>query len=205
MFSLFRKKVTSTDISSAAPVEAAPQQEVVNRPAAFFDVEDEFWTLHDIIHPETMTSIERQYILWSAMKHITRCSIPGDFVECGVWRGGSSMLAALTLIKQGDTSRNLWLYDTFDGMPEPEVVDIEYATRRAASDIMAEQPREAGHGVWAIVARETVETNMARTSYPSQRIRYVEGLVEETLEHISGANSSAQAGYRFLQVNDDRT
>lgn len=92
------------------------------------------------------------------------------------------MLAALTLAKHGDTERTLWLYDTFDGMTEPEQVDIEHATKRPARELMAEQPREAGHGVWAIAGRTTVEANLSKTSYPSDLIHYVEGMVENTLE-----------------------
>src|SRR4051812_46525703 len=67
--------------------------------------------------PFTMTSIERLASVCAAAEYIARCKILGDIVECGVWKGGSSLAAALTLTRLGDTARDLYLYDTFEGMP----------------------------------------------------------------------------------------
>ena len=49
--------------------------------------------------------------------------IPGDIVECGVWKGGSMMVCALTLLAKSER-RNLWLFDTFEGMPPPTKIDL---------------------------------------------------------------------------------
>src|ERR1700751_1828558 len=65
------------------------------------------------VKPYTMTSQDRIVALCNAVQHVVRNKVPGDFVECGVWRGGSMMAAALALKHLGDTSRHLWLYDTF--------------------------------------------------------------------------------------------
>ena len=46
-----------------------------------------------------MTSSERRYTLHKAILYLVRHNIAGSIVECGVWRGGSMMLAALTLIE----------------------------------------------------------------------------------------------------------
>ena len=46
--------------------------------------------------PFTMTSIERQWALIKAVEYLNGNKIAGDFVECGVWRGGSTMVAAMT-------------------------------------------------------------------------------------------------------------
>ena len=71
------------------------------------------------VEPFTMTGLDRRASLLGAIDHVVRHRIAGDIVECGVWRGGSMMLAALALMARGDTSRELWLYDTFKGMSEP--------------------------------------------------------------------------------------
>src|SRR2546423_15025751 len=81
--------------------------------------EHEFLELAQRCRPYTMTSYERQFALYTATRHLHRAGIAGDFVECGVWRGGSIMLAGLTLQRLGDTERRLYLYDTFAGMTEP--------------------------------------------------------------------------------------
>jgi O-methyltransferase len=148
-----------------------------------FDVEGEFQKLEDLIGPETMTSTERMYALWRAANYVSRNEVSGAFVECGVWRGGSSMLAAHTFRNCGDLSRDLWLYDTFEGMPEPEFVDVERHSGKTAATIMKEQERIPGENVWCIADREIVERNMRSTGYPADRIHYVTGRVEDTLKN----------------------
>lgn len=60
-----------------------------------------------------MTSTERLYSVYQATESIVKVNVTGAVVECGVWRGGSMMMAALTLLASGDLSRQLFLYDTF--------------------------------------------------------------------------------------------
>lgn len=142
-----------------------------------FDMEPEFLELYELCRAETMTSIERMYALWSATRHVIDSGVRGDLVECGVWRGGSVMLMALTLIRRGDTSRTLWLYDTFTGMTPPADEDVQTMSGRPARDVLREDD-ETGpfHG---IAPREVVQTNLARTGYPN--LRFVEGDVMTTI------------------------
>ena len=57
----------------------------------------EFIEIFNKCSPYTMTSKERMYALFEAVKYIETHKIEGDIVECGVWKGGSSMVAALSL------------------------------------------------------------------------------------------------------------
>src|SRR5260370_27987614 len=84
-----------------------------------FDLEPEFVQLFDSCKSETMTSIERMYALYQATCHVLDRGIMGDFVECGVWRGGTGMLIAATPQAPGCTNRPILLYDTVCGMPPP--------------------------------------------------------------------------------------
>ena len=61
--------------------------------------EEEFWEIYYLCNPYTMTSIERMYSLYCSMDYILTNNIEGDFVECGVWRGGSAMLMAKMLFQ----------------------------------------------------------------------------------------------------------
>ena len=79
----------------------------------------EFLDIYNFCKPYTMTSIERMYALYKGVEYVVKNNIQGDFVECGVWKGGSSMLIAKTLLKFGVTDRTIWLYDTYEGMSEP--------------------------------------------------------------------------------------
>jgi len=86
----------------------------------YSDFDPAFWAIFHRCQSATMTSVERIYALYKAVEYLSAAQIPGDFVECGVWRGGSMMCTALTLLQAGDTSRRLYLYDTFAGMVSPD-------------------------------------------------------------------------------------
>ena len=130
------------------------------------------------VEPFTMTSLDRRASLLGAIDHLARHEIAGDIVECGVWRGGSMMLAALALMARGDTSRDLWLYDTFEGMSEPGAEDRSTSGESAAAQL-ARTPR--GEGVWCEAGLADVRANLESTGYPGERIHFVEGKVEDTI------------------------
>src|SRR5476651_2540567 len=84
------------------------------------------------VKPFTATSTERITGLIHVVDYLSRNKIRGDFVECGVWRGGSMMAAMLTLKQLGDTSRHFYLYDTYEGMTPPTENDVTHDGTRAA-------------------------------------------------------------------------
>ena len=140
---------------------------------------DELTTLGRV-RDYTMTGAERLTGLINAVKYIVANRIEGDFVECGVWRGGSMMAAALTLNGLGDQSRHLHLFDTFEGMTPPTSKDVVFSGQ-TAKDILVRTKRKEGPGVWAFASYQDVEQNMARTGYPADRIHLVKGKVEDTI------------------------
>jgi O-methyltransferase len=127
----------------------------------------------------TRTSPERLLASIRAIDHVCRAAIPGDIVECGVWRGGSSMAMALALLANGDTSRRLFLYDTFEGMTAATNADVDDRGQRADA-LLAGAARTEG-GVWAIASLEDVRRNVQLTRYPKERVTFVKGAVEQTL------------------------
>jgi hypothetical protein len=130
------------------------------------------------VAPYTMTGPERRASLLGAVDHVVRHGLPGDIVECGVWRGGSMMAVALALMARGDTSRHLWLFDTFEGMSEPTEADRGPGGESAKAQLERSQ-RDAP--VWAVASREDVQANLASTGYPADRIHFVKGKVEDTI------------------------
>ena len=128
----------------------------------------------------SMTSTANRYAMHQAAKYVVRYGIPGDIVECGVWRGGSSMIAARTLLSLGDTSRRLWLYDTFEGMTEPADVDVQAYDGADAHSIWATWKETHGEN-WAYSPLEEVKANLASTGYLEDKLVYVQGKVEDTL------------------------
>ena len=143
------------------------------------DFSDELIALCRTVAPYTMTSRERVATLVRAVDYVVAQAIPGDFVECGVAAGGSSMAMALALLAHGVNDRGLWLYDTFEGMPEP---GEHVLGRYGANAIQTYRKRQVGgKSTWINISLETVQENMARTGYPAARVTYVKGKVESTL------------------------
>jgi hypothetical protein len=147
----------------------------------FKDIRDDnFWRIYRKCKPFTMTSIERMYALYSAVNFIVRNNIPGDFVECGVWRGGSSMMIAEALAQVNSTDRKIFLYDTFEGMPDPTDADVDFIGNKA-DVLMEENVSNKETSVWCLAGRADVEQNLGRTEYPKEHLVFVEGKVEETI------------------------
>jgi O-methyltransferase len=144
------------------------------------DLEPDFSTVYDRSVGFTMTSPERMYAVWTAVRHICRRQIAGDIVECGVWRGGSSMVAAFALQQEGDRQRRLWLYDTFEGMNEPTDRDVAIDGVRAREHWDALRGSPGDHRL-SFASLEDVRRNMESTGIGSQRVEYVAGPVEETV------------------------
>ena len=76
------------------------------------DMEPAFLEIYEKCAPHSMTSAERMYGLFKAIEYLEKNSLAGDFVECGVWKGGSSMLAMSSFLDFGNTYRNVFMYYT---------------------------------------------------------------------------------------------
>jgi len=144
------------------------------------DFEDLHKQIFEKVKNNTMTSPERIYSLIEAVKYIERNNIPGDIVECGVWKGGSMMAVAETLKHLNNTNRTLYLYDTYEGMSEPTKHDKTWYGQ-SASEILTSDTDKEKNLVWAYSALETVQKGMESTGYPEGKIKYVKGKVEDTI------------------------
>ena len=122
----------------------------------------------------TLTSMERCYSLYKTIQYIVKGNVLGDIVECGVWRGGSAMLAALTLIENKQTHRKIYLYDTYEGMSEPTDKDIDL--HGTPYRLIWEKEKER-----LTVSLDEVKENMSSTGYPKENIIFVKGMVEDTI------------------------
>ena len=83
------------------------------------------------------------------------------------------MCAALSLIRMHDTSRALFLYDTFQGMTPSEAVDVD-----AWGNVAVHHPN------FCFAPLDTVVGNMESTGYPRDRIRFVKGDIQETVPEV---------------------
>ncbi len=136
----------------------------------------------------TMTSPERMVTLSRAVDYLASNQVEGDIVECGVWKGGSMMLIAKRLTKLGLKNKNLFLFDTFEGMSAPGTEDVSAINQETAIDLLNKSNKLEGDNVWCNSSLEEVRTNLSTIPYPQNQIFYIKGKVEDTLPHHSIQN-----------------
>lgn len=129
------------------------------------DMEPEFIELYNKVKDYSMVSIERLYATYQAVKYVEANNIEGALVECGVWKGGNTMLMALSL---ESTNRTIYLYDTFEGMPKPGKRDVDYK---------GNLPKWIEK--WCYSSIGETGKNMYLTGY--NNVHFVKGVVEDTI------------------------
>jgi O-methyltransferase len=142
----------------------------------------EFDSIYNQVKGKTYTSPEAVFSLISSVEYVIRNNIKGDFVECGVWKGGSAMVMAMALQSLGKSDRKLYLYDTFEGMSEPTEKDVDFRVDKAGK-LLSEQEKNDSKNVWCYSPLEEVKENLAKTGYPEENIVLVKGKVEDTIPH----------------------
>lgn len=109
--------------------------------------------------------------LWAAQSALR---VPGDFVECGVNRGFLSS-AIMQLVDWDRTGRIFYLLDTFRGLDERYVTEVE-----RAAGVIDRNAKELASGFYTS-GLEAVQRNFA----PWQNKRIVVGTVPETLDQVT--------------------
>jgi len=142
------------------------------------DIEQDkkFMELYKKVKDYTLVPVERCFTLYQTVKYILKNNIEGDLVECGVWKGGSSMLMAYILKDAGETKRKIYLYDTFEGMTKPGEMDGQEEKEQWEQGRVTDTLNNMCYS-----PIEEVKANMERTGYPAEKIIMVKGKVEDTL------------------------
>lgn len=153
------------------------------------DVSEENKKIIQTCSPYTMTSVERQAALLNAVEYVSTNNIPGSFVECGVWKGGSSLAAALKFTEMSDI-RDIYMFDTFEGMSAPTDDDMDLNGKKA-DVLLSKEEKSSGSSIWCVAGINTVkETMRLAVSYPDEKIRLIKGKVEDTLQENSPSSIS---------------
>jgi len=146
---------------------------------AYPDLEEEFIKTYKKCAQFTMTSTERMYAMYKATEYVSKFNVEGDVVECGVWKGGSSMVGAMKLVQMNDTGRKIYLYDTYEGMSEPTEKDVG-SSGKPARDKWEKNKQENGNE-WCYASLDEVRKNILSTGYPEEKLVFVKGKVEDTI------------------------
>lgn len=139
--------------------------------------------------PHTMTGVARILAAIDAARYCVERNIPGAFAECGVWRGGSVLAMILTLQELGTSDRDIYLYDTFEGMTAPTEDDVsdQEGSALEAWHIAERENRRAWEDMFGseVFDEDTVRSLLLGTGYPAERLTFVRGPVEETLPRVA--------------------
>lgn len=161
------------------------------------DLDPGFFEIYYKCQDQTLTGLKDMYALYEAAAHVAKAGIPGDYVECGVWRGGSSMIVALAFLQNNVTGRKLYLYDTYEGLPAfgPDDGDGAPSPSKVVQGI-ATLLRGGQSGMFC-ASIEEARQNMHSTAYPAENVILVKGLVENTLP------AQAPAQVSLLHLDSD--
>ncbi|MCT7970694.1 glycosyltransferase [Laspinema olomoucense] len=150
----------------------------------------EFQEILAAVRPYTLLSEARLFSLYSRAKHICQADIPGNFVECGAYKGGSTALLAAVIKRYSSRSRLLYAFDTFTGMPDPTAVDRHEGIPANLTGL--------GAGTLQAPLDENLEV-ICRTLGVSQLVVPVPGLFEQTLPEYE----STIGAVAFLHADAD--
>ena len=104
--------------------------------------------------------------------HLTQClGTDGDVCEFGVAQGATSALLANEI---RSTTKHLWLFDSFQGLPKPTEKDT------LINDIFGLGSIEKYHGTM-VSPVEMVQEQLAQIGFPQDRTHIVPGFIEETM------------------------
>jgi O-methyltransferase len=119
---------------------------------------------------ETMIGLKRLNNLHSCIEYVLRDEVPGDFIETGVWRGGACIFMRAALEAYGDATRQVWVADSFQGLPKPD----------------GRYPQDKGDRHWKKsdilgVSLDQVRANFSRYGLLDGRVRFLPGWFKDTL------------------------
>ncbi|KAL1526141.1 hypothetical protein AB1Y20_014869 [Prymnesium parvum] len=130
---------------------------------------------------KTMVPYYNAMMAYKAVEYLNQHRIPGDIVEAGVWAGGMSCLMAHAQMATQTLPRRIWLFDTFEGMPEPTAEDDRRSRRlwKAVRNGSTRVPGAVRERKWAYAPLPEVRAVLVGTGYPD--LSFVQGKVEATL------------------------
>lgn len=117
----------------------------------------------------TMIGLKRLNHLHVCIRDVIQNNIPGDMIETGVWRGGVTIFIKAALDTYGETSRTVWVADSFEGLPEPKI----------------ENPREIQKNIdpdkSLAVSLQEVKDNFKSYHLLDEKVQFLPGWFKDTL------------------------
>jgi len=146
-----------------------------------YPLEKNYENIIKFVRPYTLTSMYSIAVLLDSVNYIIKNKIEGDIVECGVWRGGSIMAIAKMLIDLKNKSKEIYLFDTFEGMTKPiGEIDIDISGISMLEQFEKMKITEESSN-WMRSSLLEVKEAVYSTGYDKEKFHFIKGKVEDTL------------------------
>jgi O-methyltransferase len=121
-------------------------------------------------YAHTMIGRKRLENLRDCATQVIENQIPGDFIETGVWRGGSTIFMRAILKANDVTDRCVWVADSFEGLPAPN------------EDLYPADKGDLHHTIGELsVTLDTVRDNFRRYGLLDDQVKFLKGWFKDTL------------------------
>ncbi len=122
------------------------------------------------------------FTIINAVDYLEKSAIKGDFVQTGVYQGGSVMMVLFRLKELKSVSRSFFLYDTYEGMPEPTKYDVSFFGQKAIKKYNKVKLGKSSVGSnWVNASLEEVKKNIKLANYPLNKLHFIKGKIEDTI------------------------
>ena len=150
-----------------------------------FDANNDEIKLLEVSSKYSMTNLLKRWSLINAIKQIKNENIEGDFVECGVWKGGNLIIYNY-LNDKYKLGKKIFAYDTYAGMSEPTIHDKNYLDIDAKKEWEINKKSEnINLSFNCYSSLEEVKANIKKNTLNDgslENINFIEGKVEDTLK-----------------------
>jgi len=123
----------------------------------------------------TMVGARRLDNVESCVRDVLERDVPGDFIETGVWKGGTAIFMRGLLRAYGVTDRKVYVADSFQGLPPPD------------AEAYPADERSTLH-LWRnlAVSLDEVRANFQRFALLDDQVEFVQGWFRDTLPALRG-------------------
>jgi O-methyltransferase len=168
-------KLALTGLAEATPTRARVRKDGTIQPVPLEDpdarAEGRDWPPNGL----TMVGLKRLDNVQGCIEQVLADGVPGDLVETGVWRGGTSMFMRAVLAAHGVTDRTVFVADSFEGLPAPDPGQYPADSRSRLHELG-----------YLAVSRETVEDHFRRYGLLDDQVRFVKGWFRDTMPTLAG-------------------
>lgn len=131
----------------------------------------------------SMTSYQKLNFLLRSIEYVNNKKLEGDFVECGVWKGGNLILFKKMMTRLNITDKLIYAFDTFEGMTKPTDIDVDIRfDNEKAEDVMKRNIKDYNnHSIHCYYPIDKVKENLTNNCKDIENIKLIKGDVLKTL------------------------